>query len=208
MLDGIRLVSTSPYLLGICLFLLLYSISSTFLYFEQARIVRSTFTDAAGRTKYFASIDLWVNLLTAATQVLLTGRILSRLGIATGLSALPVVTAGALAAVAAAPSAAVMTIVQVVRRSTEFAIVRPSREVLYTVTTREEKYASKSLIDTFVYRGGDAIGAWTDQLLRFLNVGMGALAAIFVPIAAVWVALAAFLGRRQRAMAGDAAVRP
>jgi AAA family ATP:ADP antiporter len=202
-LEGIRLVSKSPYLLGICLFLLLYSISSTFLYFEQARIVRAAFTDPAAKTAYFANIDFWANLVTAITQVLLTGRILSRLGITTGLSALPAVTAGALAAVAAAPTAAMMTIVQVVRRSTEFAVVRPSREVLYTVTTREEKYASKSLIDTFVYRGGDAIGAWTDQLLKALNVAMGTLAAIFVPVAVGWVALAAFLGRRQRALAGD-----
>lgn len=200
-LAGIRLVSTSPYLLGICLFLLLYSISSTFLYFEQARIVRATFTDAAARTAFFARIDLWVNLLTAATQIFLTGRILGRLGVTTGLAALPVVTAGALAAIAAAPNAVVLMLVQVIRRSTEFAVVRPSREVLYTVTSREEKYASKSLIDTFVYRGGDAIGAWVDQLLKFLGMGMAALAGVFLPIAAVWIALAAFLGRRQRALA-------
>jgi AAA family ATP:ADP antiporter len=200
-LAGIRLVATSPYLLGICLFLMLYSISSTFLYFEQARIVRAAFTDTAAKAAYFARIDLLVNLLTAATQIFLTGRILNRLGVTTGLAALPVVTAAALAAIAAAPTTATNLVVQVFRKSTEYAVVRPSREVLYTVTTREEKYASKSLIDTFVYRGGDAIGAWTDQLLKSLNVGMAALAGVFVPVAAVWVVLAAFLGRRQRALA-------
>jgi AAA family ATP:ADP antiporter len=200
-LAGIRLVSTSPYLLGICLFLLFYSISSTFLYFEQTRIVRATFTEAAGRTAYYATIDVWTNIVTGLTQVFLTGKLLRRVGVGTGLAALPVVTAGALAAVAAAPTAATMMLVQILRRSTEFAVVRPSREVLYTVTSREEKYASKSLIDTFVYRGGDAIGAWTDRLLRALSIGMATLAGIFLPIAAIWVALAVFLGRRQRALA-------
>src|SRR4029078_10521551 len=99
-----------------------------------------------------------------------------------GLAILPVVTAGGLAAVAAAPTAATMMVVQVIRKSTEDAFVRPSREVLYTVTSREEKYASKSLIDTFVYRGGDAIGAWTDQLLKTLNVGMVGAAGGFLRV--------------------------
>jgi AAA family ATP:ADP antiporter len=194
----------SPYLLAICLFLFFYTISSTFLYFEQARIVRSTFATAGDRTAFFASIDLFVNILTGTIQLFLTGRIIQRIGVGPALATLPAITAGALATLAAMPVASVLLVVQVVRRSTEFAVVRPSREVLYTVTSREEKYASKSLIDTFVYRGGDAIGAWVDRGLAFFSVGMTTLAVIFLPIAAGWMGLAAFLGKRQARLARSA----
>jgi AAA family ATP:ADP antiporter len=206
-LAGLRLVFSSPYLLGICAFLFLYTISSTFLYFEQARIVRACFASTAERTAFLARIDLFAQLLTGATQLLLSGRILSWLGVGLSLSTLPVVTAGALVALAVSPSAGVLLVVQVLRRSTEYALVRPSREVLFTATSREEKYASKSLIDTFVYRGGDGAGAWLGRLLTAWNVGMSALAMAFLPIAAAWIALAAFLGRRQAAMSASSQLR-
>ncbi len=79
--------------------------------------------------------------------------------------------------------------------------MRPAREVLFTVVTRDEKYTAKSLIDTFVYRGGDVIGAWADRALAALGAGAGVLAAIFLPLGAAWIGLAAWLGRRQRALA-------
>ena len=47
----------SPYLLGIAFFILLYSVTSTFLYFQQATIAEANFPDRAARTAFFANID-------------------------------------------------------------------------------------------------------------------------------------------------------
>ena len=56
---------------------------------------------------------------------------------------------------------AVIVAFQIIRRATEFALARPTRELLYSVVAREDKYKAKSFIDTFVYRAGDQVGAWT-----------------------------------------------
>jgi AAA family ATP:ADP antiporter len=202
---GLRLLLTRPYLLGIAGFLFLYAQSSTFLYFEQARIVRAAFSDSGARAAFFARIDLAVNGLALVTQLFFTGRIVRGAGVGASLAVLPLLTEGGFAALAALPATSVLMVVQVLRRAAEFALVRPTRELLYTVVGRDEKYTAKSLVDTFVYRGADAVGAWTDRLLGVLAAGAWTLALAFLPLAAGWFAIAAWLGRKQRAMAETAA---
>ena len=92
---------------------------------------------------------------------------------------------------------------QVVRRSTNYSLARPAREVLYTVVSREEKYKAKNFIDTFVYRAGDAVGAVAQRLLNAHSPGTGSLAFLMVPLAVVWLLVGLLLGRRQRRLAGE-----
>ena len=54
---GATEVFKSPYLIGIALFVLLLSSISTFLYFEQARLVAETFPDRTQQTQVFGAID-------------------------------------------------------------------------------------------------------------------------------------------------------
>ena len=208
-LAGLRLALRSPYLLGIALFLLFFTLGSTTLYFQQARIVRDAFADTAARTAYFARQDLAVNILTAGAQLFLTGRLLVAFGLGPALCLLPQITAGGFYALAVSPVPATLFLVQVVRRGAEYGIVKPAREALFTVVSREEKYSAKAFIDTFVYRTGDVIGALNDRLLSFWGLGPFALATGFVPIAVAWVVLALLLGwterRRAARMAGEAA---
>ena len=110
-LEGIRTTLSSPYLLGIVAYMLLYTVTSTFLYFQQAEIVQANFHDRAARTQFFAHIDLAVNSLTALTQLFLTGRIVRRIGIAMALAVLPLITVLGFGAVGLA--AAPLTICQI-----------------------------------------------------------------------------------------------
>lgn len=199
--SGIRLVMTSPYLLGICLFLFCFSLSSTFIYFEQARIAKATFADAAQRTAFFARIDLYVNLLTLLIQAFLSGRIISSIGVGPALALLPAFSLAGFVGLGFAPIASVLVPFQVMRRAAEYALARPAREVLFTVVNREEKYTSKNFIDTFVLRGGDAAGVWADTLLASLGVATAGVALTFAPVAGVWVCIALFLGKRHGALA-------
>ncbi|MBK9966503.1 MAG: MFS transporter [Holophagales bacterium] len=208
-LSGLSIVSRSGYLLAISLFLLLFAVSSTFLYFEQARIVKAALADSAQRTAFFARIDLWVNLLAAFTQVFLSGRIVRALGVGGTLVALPVLTAAGFVALAVSPTTGVLVLVMVSRRAGNFALFRPAREVLFTVLPREEKYAAKNFVDTFVYRFGDVVGAFADKGLRALGAMGATLAGLFLPVAVAWALLAAWLGRRQaRLAAARAGVMP
>jgi AAA family ATP:ADP antiporter len=196
----------SPYLLGIGFFILFYSVTSTFLYFQQATIAEANFPTRAARTAFFANIDLWVNVLTLFFQIFLTGRLMGWLGVAATLCALPLFSVAGFAALAAAPSVAVFVAVQVARRVSNFALARPTREVLFTSVPREDRYKAKNFIDTVVYRGGDQIGSWSYAGLAALGLGMTGISVVAVPLSVLWLALSFWLGRRQERMAGPVRV--
>ncbi len=198
---GVGHVFNSPYLLGICGYMLLYTIGSTFLYFQQAHIVEGAYQDRSARTALFAQIDLAVNILTVLVQALLTGRLMKRLGIAAMLTIVPAISVAGFLGVALVPTVAVLIGFLVLRRAGNFAVARPSREVLYTVVSREDKYKAKSFIDTFVYRFGDQLGAWGDRLLASFGLGMAGVAMVAAPLAGLWLLVGLWLGRRQVAMA-------
>jgi AAA family ATP:ADP antiporter len=116
------------------------------------------------------------------------------------LAALPAISLVGFGTLALAPSLAVLVVYQVLRRAGNFAFARPSREVLYTVVPREDKYKAKSFIDTAVYRFGDQIGAWSYAGLAWLGLGVTGVAAVAVPVSLVWLMNAWWLGRRQNTL--------
>ena len=200
-LAGIARVFRSPYLLGISAYMLLFTIAATFLYFEQATIVDREFADRGMRTAFFARIDLAVNVLAIFTQGFLTGRIIKWLGVALTLTILPAICILGFAGLGLWPFLGVVVVFQTLRRATNYAVARPTREVLYTVVSREEKYKAKSFIDTFVYRGGDQIGAWSYAAMGWLGLGLSGIAFAAVPISALWLLIGYWIGRRQMALA-------
>jgi len=203
-LDGIRHVARSPYLLGIAALMLLFTIASTFLYFQQAAIVARVFEgDPQARTRLFAGLDLAVNVLTLATQIFVTGRMLRWLGVAVGLAVLPLMSLIGFGILGAAPVLAVLVVFQALRRAGNFAIQRPAREVLYTVLPRTDKYKAKNFNDTFVYRVGDQLGAWSYTAIAWLGLGLSGLALTMVPLSAVWLLLALWVGGRYRRLLTD-----
>ena len=203
-LDGIRRVLASRYLLGICAFMLLFTIGSTFLYNIQAEIVSRTFSDTPQQTSVFARIDLAVNTLTLVTQLFLTGRLMKWLGVGVTLAILPLISMVGFLALGAAPVFAVFVVFQVLRRAGNFAVAVPTREVLYTVLPRRDKYKAKNFNDTFVYRAGDQVGAWSFAGLGAVGLSSAAMAWSMVPVAGVWLVVALWLGKKQRVLAGGA----
>ena len=203
LLGGIRDALSSSYLLNVSLFLLLYAVTSTFLYFQQAAVVSHSFESRAAQTAFFATVDLGVNLLTLAVQLFLTGRILKWLGVGTTLSLLPLFSVLGFAAVAALTTLSSVVGFQLFRRAGNFAIARPTREVLFTVLPREDRYKAKSFIDTVMYRLGDQIGAWSFALLSALGLGLTQVSIVAVVISGFWLVNSLWLGRRQEALAGE-----
>ncbi len=198
---GVQLVFQSPYLRGIAILMVLYTTLSTFLYFQQAQIIRDSFSDSAQRTTVFAAIDLGVNGLTIVIQLFLTNRLIKALGLAWTLALVPLILCVGFLALSFMPVLAVLVLIQVIRRAGNYAVMRPAREILYVVLDRESKYKAKNFNDTVVYRGGDAVSAWVYAGLRSLGLGLSHMALIAVPLAAIWAALAYRLGRQQTVLA-------
>lgn len=196
---GATHVARSPYLLGICVFIVFYSALSTFLYFEQARIVENAFADSAQRTQVFAAMDLATNSLTLALQFFATARLVAWLGLPVALAMIPLAVAAGFGALGVAPTLAVLVVFQVVRRAGNYAITKPAREMLFSVVSTEDKYKAKNFIDTVVYRGGDAASGWLFTGLSAVGLGLSALAFAAVPLATLWAICGLMLGRARRA---------
>ena len=192
---GLLLILRSPYLLGISGFVLLLTSVSTFLYFEQARVVEATFPDSTDQTQVFSAIDFTVQSLTIFIQIFVTGRLTKRLGVTVLLAAVPITMMFGFGLLALAATFPVLAFVMIVRRVGEYALVRPGREMLFTNVDSETKYKAKNAIDTAVYRGGDVIAAWAN--VGIVAIGTAAAAAVVGAfVSAVWAVVGWLLGRR------------
>ena len=195
-LAGITLVLGSPYLLGIAAYVALLATANTFLYFEQLRLVSTTFADTQTRTSVFARIDWIVQSITILAQLFLTGRIASRLGLVVLLTIIPVAIFFGFLALATWNTFMVLAIVIVLRRSGEYAFVRPGREMLWTPMSKETKYKAKNFVDVPVYRGADAAVAQLQRAIEGAGFGVQTLALLGALAAAFWAVNGWWLGRR------------
>ena len=208
-LAAFRQVAHSPYLLGIAVFVLLITWVSTFLYLEQQALVAKIFTARDDRTRFFSNIDFWVQALSLFGQLVLFGRLYRWVGFRVMFASVPLLMTAGYALYALVPTFAVVVAVFIVRRVGEYAIVRPCRDTLYTVVPREEKYKAKSLIDTFIYRGGDATsGSLYKALTATLGLGSAGIGWVGAAISALWLLLSIALGRAYVRDRQDAAPQP
>jgi AAA family ATP:ADP antiporter len=195
-LAGVTLVLRSPYLLGIAAYVALLATANTFLYFEQLRLVATTFADTQTRTSVFARIDWIVQSLTILAQLFITGRIASRLGLVVLLTIIPVAIFFGFVALAIWNTFMVLAIVIVLRRSGEYAFVRPGREMLWTPMSKETKYKAKNFVDVPVYRGADAAVAQLQRAIESAGFGVQTAALLGALAATVWALNGWWLGRR------------
>ena len=199
---GVRLAFSSPYLLGICLYLFFLTTTATFLYLEQMRLVSEQISSPEGRTRLFALIDLVVNVLTFLTQVTVTSRIISRFGLASALIVLPIASAIGFGMIGLMPLLTIYIFFTIVRRVGEYALAKPAREILFTVVSREEKYKAKNFIDTAVLRGGDAMTGWIVNGVKMLGVTAGQMVWVLIPLALLWGWVGWFLARQEEKLRG------
>jgi AAA family ATP:ADP antiporter len=191
---GFRDFVSNPYLLGIALFIFLYTSIGSFAWFEIKNLMEPFERDE--RTQMWAAINLTINLLAISTAMFATGRIATRLGLAKTLALIPAVVAVGFMIVAVNPVLAVIMVTWVVLKGGNYSITRPGREMLYTLVTREQRFKAKPVIDIVVYRGGDTLAGWSfTGLTMGLGLGMGGVAMIGALIAVAWAAVGIYLGR-------------
>jgi AAA family ATP:ADP antiporter len=181
--------------------MILYTVGSTFLYFEQSDIVGRYYANTSARTAILAKLELAAQTLTVLTQIFLTGRLIKWIGLAMALALLPLVSVVGFGLLGTLPVFATLAIFTVARRGANFAITNPAMEVLFTVVPREDKYKAKNIIETFVYRGADQLAAWFYAGLAALGLTLAGISFVAVPLSAIWLGLGLWLGRKQATLA-------
>jgi len=191
--DGFVDLLCHRFLLAIALFLLLYTMMSSFVYFELKNVMAEY--DRATRAQYWGIMDLAVNSLSILTAVFVTNRLATRFGLAITLALVPLLLVCGWLAVAIAPGLLLLIGLQIVRRAGNYAITRPGREMLFTSVTPSTRFKTKPVIDIVVYRGGDVLAGWTyTGLAQGVGLGLGAIAMVAAILALIWTLVAVFLG--------------
>lgn len=198
--SGLIDVARSPYLRGICWFLLSYALLSTFLYFQSTDLLPKHVSGSGERTQLLAQVDLLVNVIALLFQLLAFNRVIERLGIRFTLAAMPVVSLVGYALLAIWPVVPVLVGFGVLRRAGEYALSKPGRETLFNVLPPEQKYKAKNVIDTLVHRTGDTASAWVFAGLRSLGLTSTHMSVVAIPIAAAWLAVSLRLGSRAQTL--------
>lgn len=197
---GIRTVWKSPYLLGLCLFMLALQACATTVYCEQADFIREANLNEADRFALISKINLWVLSLTLAVQLLGTAALLRRLGMAIVLGVFPLIYVVGFAGLAFWPSLNWIVALVVVHRAASYSVFAPAIQILYTVVDRRTLYQAKGFLDTAVVRGGDVMSAQLFGVLRFNGLSLTAIAAGFLPLAVLTGLLGMRIGRQQAEM--------
>lgn len=195
---GVLLVLKSPYLFGICAYLFLYTFTSSFIYFQKQMVVGDVFKTREARVAFFG----WMNFIssggTLLVQLFITGRVISTLGMVFSLALVPVFTCLGFVVLALHPGLILLSLFDAFRKMLNYAIAKPSREILFTVVSKEDKYIAKNFVDTFVYRAGDSMASFAFTGIKNLNLGGQAYSWTAVPFSCLWVVVATLLARAQR----------
>ena len=192
--SGFKMFFANPYLLAIGLFIFLYTGISSFFYFELKNLMSEL--SRVERQAVWAQINLAVNILTITTGLFATGRIVGKFGMPVTIAIMPIVVCIGLLALAVSPFLAGIVILEVVRRTGNYAITKPTKEMLFTRVDQETRFKAKPVIDIVAYRGGDMLMAWLfTGLTQGLGLGLAAVAMVGAGIAALWSMVGIYLGR-------------
>jgi AAA family ATP:ADP antiporter len=188
-------------------FILMMTWIATIGYFIQTDMIAKAFSDVAARTQALANIDLIVNVVSAAFALFGLARVIARFGVTGSLVLNPILMAVSFLLMALSPTLVMLQAMQAMRRITQYAIARPSREISFTVVDQDNRYKTKNIIDVIFYRLGDLSSAWVQAGMSWLGFGASAALGLGVIASGVWGISAWTLGReyehRRQAMTGS-----
>ena len=185
---------TNPYLLGIGMFIILYTGIGSFVYLEQKNLL-ATYS-RADRATIYGIRDAVTNTITFALAFFVTGRLVPRLGMSVALVIVPTLIFLGMLILAVSPVLTIALALWIARSAGNYGLVRPCREMLFTKVDRESRFKTKPVIDIVAYRGGDVIMAWFfSSLTQGLGLGMGGVGLVGAGLAVLWGIVGFLLGR-------------
>jgi AAA family ATP:ADP antiporter len=196
-LHGFAEFVTNPYLLGIGMFIILYTGIGSFVYLEQKNLL-ATYS-RADRATIYGIRDAVTNTITFALAFFVTGRLVPRLGMSVALVIVPTLIFLGMLILAVSPVLTIALALWIARSAGNYGLVRPCREMLFTRVDRESRFKTKPVIDIVAYRGGDVIMAWFfSGLTQGLGLGMGGVGLVGAGLAVLWGFVGYLLGRNFR----------
>lgn len=205
-LDGLKLLITQGYLLGIFWVILVFEAVSTIVDFQFKTLLFAKYTTEAASQAALSNYATWTGIIAALCILLGINSIQRILGIRASLILLPVLVASAVVVMKVYPSVyALAFVIMVLLKAVNYALNQPTLKQLYIPTTKDSKYKAQAWIEMFGGRGSKAIGSGINTLRKVFISKYGIATGInsFLMVSsiaslgliAVWVFVALYLAR-------------
>jgi AAA family ATP:ADP antiporter len=159
--DSLRQLAASPYLLAIAAVICMSSFVTTFAGWQFKAIAKQFVPEKDALALFFSDFNSIAGIICLATQTLVTSRALRRFGLGLTLYVVPVALLGGTIGVLAFGTLLAAVLLKGSDQVLRYSIDKSSVELLYLPLAADLKLRVKSFIDTFVWRLGDGLAALT-----------------------------------------------
>ena len=194
---GAKLVFSSRYLLAIVAVVGLYEMVSTIMDFQFTSTVLY-YLDGDAITAQFATVYAFTNSVALVVQLFLTSFVMTRFGVGTALLFLPIAALLGSVGFMAAPILLLGSFLNTADNGFSYSINQSAKEVLYTPTSRADKYQAKAFIDMFVQRFAKAVAVGLSLAITTFFTGFAGIRWLSIAtglILVAWIQIARFAGR-------------
>lgn len=210
---GFQLVFKSRYLLYIAFLILTLNLVNTTGEYIRASIFKQkaeetiqvdTIDYEEVKAEYLSKLESGFQAISGylaiAIQLVLVSRLFSWIGIRGALFILPLVSLGGNFFIASlGASFVVVQWAKIFENSTDYSLMNALRAALYLITSREEKYKAKAVIDTFFVRAGDFFtGLFVFLGTTYLAFTPVRFAKLNIFVILIWLVLCYYIVKRHK----------
>ncbi len=197
--EGIRLILSQPYLMGIFVVVSVFEVVAT-IFDLQFKVLIADYAqgDAAVYAAYTGKFGAYVGALALVSILFGVGNFGRKIGLMFSLMIMPLLMMVNLGIMTISSTLNVAFWVLVFSRGLNYAFGQPAKEQLYIPTSRDAKYKSKAWIDTFGSRFSKAFGSGIMGLKFGLGASMMLVSGLAFSLCIAWCATAFYVGRRHK----------
>jgi AAA family ATP:ADP antiporter len=204
--EGLRLLATKPYVMGVFVVSTMYEVVGTILEFQMNSLGAIIYPIAADFAAFNAKYGFGINVLALTFALVGTSFLMRKFGLRFCLVAFPTVIAFVVGSIlifsnfGGASNYQLMWALfagMIAIKGLSYSLNNPSKEVMYIPTSKDVKFKAKGWIDLFGNRSTKASGAGINimfkaSLSRLLLFG----SVISLGLVGVWIVVAFFVGNK------------
>ncbi len=196
--EGLKLLFTHKYLIGIFLIIAVYEILITIIDFNFKSCAMAKYADEAACTAYLGDYAVWVNLIAFLCILFGINNIQRFLGVRVSLLIMPVLMISMIGIFLFYGNLDSLFYIMVFLKAISYAINGPTMKQLYVPTTKDVKYKTQAWIETFGSRGSKAVGSMFNLIVKSLSSNLFIIiTGVFsVSIGLIWYVMASYVGRK------------
>lgn len=203
--EGLKLLITQPYLLGIFVIITVFETIVTIFDFYFKYTAKQAFPMEKALADYLADYAVMTGIVATLCVLWGINSIQQRLGMFASLVMMPIVVAFAIVGLKFSPTLTVAFWIMVSAKAVNYALNQPTLKQLYIPTTKETKYKSQAWIEMFGSRGSKAMGSGINMFMKTFKNSYGPAAgvsmfltmssAVSLGLVAVWFFVVLFVAK-------------